>query len=1010
MRLPQRLGLRPFWNDLLRSAPFLLSPEQVLRIYFSGTRFLLALVALAFISAPPARAAGVVSTCDQTHLQAALTGGGAVTFSCSGTITLTSTSTISANTSIDGTGQTVTISGGGSVQVFSLNNLTIANGNSVYGAGLFNEGGTVDVTNTTFSGNTGQVGGAIFNEIGTMRVTSSTFSGNTAVGSGGSGFGAAIVNFATLAVINSTFSGNTASNYGGGLYTQNNNGGTLTVTNSTFSGNTAPAGHGGAITNCLGACGGRMTLQNNIVANSTSSGDCLGTITDGGYNLADDATCAFSATGSANSVTTGSLNLGALASNGGPTQTIALLTGSMAIDAIPVGTNGCGTTITTDQRGVTRPQGSACDIGAYELNAVTPVTSPCGPSNPAPISGSTGAQGILDPANTNSALGLVWPTGTINANIAMDTGQVSFQGAGGSLGSATLPGAVGTPAFPDGKLNFTSVHLPAGATLDFSTSINGLPPPVILLSCQDVVLDPSSTLAVSTTSQNGPLPGAFSGAGAPNRLAGFGPRVGSLPAAASLYPAIGGAGGHGNGTAAGGSGGPAFVIAAAQRVTLNGTVDAAGIASKSSLTIPGTGFNSFGSPLAPGSIDASWKIGNNPFGGNQAFFTTPVNPDWFGGWVPNSNVATFRGSGWITDNASTNNDGPAPYTFSTTFDLSSFVLSSVSISGQWTIDDAGTLDINGHNVATLDSAWGSMHNFSITDTSVLNQGLNTISMTLTRSDNNFEGARFEGSAVGTLSSTAQGGGGGSVRLSGLLVEGIGTVNTSGGSDSDGVVRSPAGPVEVQAFLQDLFAGATTTTPIRGNLPVQAVPANLPVIAIAQVNAGPYTPPFQQFGFGNTGSLTTPDVTFPQPSAATITVDVSISTQHVPDGTILAFQAVGMDGSAVSANASVSQAAAVAHLTLNAGTTYQIVVTPGNAFALSRRNPNAVASTGTMDRAGAVPLMAGTAKNSPGTQNIKSLEREGEIAEQWMKAFGMTTEMVEIGRTEVSHEQLAVAVQ
>jgi uncharacterized repeat protein (TIGR01451 family) len=56
-----------------------------------------------------------------------------------------------------------------------------------------------------------------------------------------------------------------------------------------------------------------------------------------------------------------------LQDNGGPTRTIALQSGSPAIDAIPSDVNGCGTTITTDQRGVSRPQGSGCDVGAFEL-------------------------------------------------------------------------------------------------------------------------------------------------------------------------------------------------------------------------------------------------------------------------------------------------------------------------------------------------------------------------------------------------------------------------------------------------------------------------------------------------------------------------------------------------------------------------------------------------------------------------------------------------------------------
>src|SRR5215469_10200540 len=71
--------------------------------------------------APGVRAAGVVSTCDQTHLQAALTNGGLVTFACSGDIALTSTLTVSANTTIDATGYNVTLDGQHNVQVLSVN-------------------------------------------------------------------------------------------------------------------------------------------------------------------------------------------------------------------------------------------------------------------------------------------------------------------------------------------------------------------------------------------------------------------------------------------------------------------------------------------------------------------------------------------------------------------------------------------------------------------------------------------------------------------------------------------------------------------------------------------------------------------------------------------------------------------------------------------------------------------------------------------------------------------------
>jgi len=298
----------------------------------------LAIVIVALLSTAQAWAGGVVANCNATELAARLFGGGPVTFSCNGTITLSSTVTISSSTTIDATGHSVTISGNNAVQVFvvdtgvslSLNNLTIANGKSFFhGGGVINNGGFLTVTNSTFSGNAatnGGGGGGIFNG-GFLTVTNTTFSGNSA--SGGAG---------------------------GGIL----NGGPATITNSTFYGNSANTG--GGIANGQG-----LSLINTILAGSTGGGECAGIISDGGYNLSDDATCSFAAAGTSHTVSAASLKLGTLGSNGGPTQTVAPGVGSVAIDAIPSGTNGCGSSITTDQRGQARPQGPKCDIGAVEM-------------------------------------------------------------------------------------------------------------------------------------------------------------------------------------------------------------------------------------------------------------------------------------------------------------------------------------------------------------------------------------------------------------------------------------------------------------------------------------------------------------------------------------------------------------------------------------------------------------------------------------------------------------------
>ena len=324
-----------------------------------------------------------------------------------GTITLTAaTLEIVHSMTIIGPGASqVAISGAGNFQVFlvdagatvSISGLTIEQGTG-NGGGIGNSG-TLTLTNSTVSGNfatshSGEVGGGILN-VGTLTVTNSTVSGNTARSAGGGigneqgtvtinnstisgnvaqlAAGGGIVNFfgATLTATNSTFSGNTAVS-GGGI----ENVGTLTLTNSTLSGNSA-ASNGGGIDNDSVAS---ATLKNTIVANNPFGGNCAssGMFTSAGHNLSDDTTCGgvFIGIGDLNNSPAG-LDPAGLRDNGGPTQTIALLATSPAVDAVSVSpANFCTaldlSPITTDQRGGARPQGPACDIGAFEL-AVAPV-------------------------------------------------------------------------------------------------------------------------------------------------------------------------------------------------------------------------------------------------------------------------------------------------------------------------------------------------------------------------------------------------------------------------------------------------------------------------------------------------------------------------------------------------------------------------------------------------------------------------------------------------------------
>jgi hypothetical protein len=225
------------------------------------------------------------------------------------------------------------------------------------GGGISN-GGTLTINNSTLSGNQAGTsaigmayGGGIAN-VGTLTINNSTLIGNVAYGVGSGG---GISNGGTLTINNSTLSGNSGID-GGGI----SNAGTLTINNSTLAKNTAFRWGGGI--------DGTVTLQNSIVANSPSGGNCHGTMTSKGYNLSSDGTCSFNGTGDMNNTNP---NLGPLQNNGGPTQTMALLPGSPAIDAgNPTGcTDGLGHLLKTDQRGDPRPNTEdtgGCDIGAYE--------------------------------------------------------------------------------------------------------------------------------------------------------------------------------------------------------------------------------------------------------------------------------------------------------------------------------------------------------------------------------------------------------------------------------------------------------------------------------------------------------------------------------------------------------------------------------------------------------------------------------------------------------------------
>ncbi|MGC9966576.1 MAG: PEP-CTERM sorting domain-containing protein [Syntrophobacteraceae bacterium] len=139
-----------------------------------------------------------------------------------------------------------------------------------------------------------------------------------------------------------------------------------------------------------------------------------------------------------------------------------------------------------------------------------------------------------------------------------------------------------------------------------------------------------------------------------------------------------------------------------------------------------------------GTADAHWTIN-----GSAAQVVSPGNADWPGVWVENG-----PSSAWIAQNANTNHNGTGSYTC--TFDLSGYDLSTVSLSGSWTLDDAGILSINGNiiSISPDSGQWTFMSSFNVLN-SDFTTGVNTLTIAITQSDNNMEGVRLEGLVTGT---------------------------------------------------------------------------------------------------------------------------------------------------------------------------------------------------------------------------------------------------------------------
>ncbi len=419
-----------------------------------------------------AAAAGTVGTgtptsCTEGALDTALFGGGLLTFDCGGAVTIatTTTKTISTDTTIDG-GGLITLDGSTlndfvmlvpAGVTLTLRSLTITDATTTSFLPEIGANGTVIATDCTFSGNSLGFGiqgvgagsvltatnctfsnnlSALWVEGGAITATDCTFVGN------GTGITALALHsipppptFASVTITNCTFSAN-----GSGMAIPGISNGTLTnctITGSTVTG-IGPTTAGVA----------PLVVTNTIIADNPG-GNCGVGVIDNGHNLDDGTSCGFTAAGSLSNTPAG-LDPAGLQNNGGPTETIALLASSAAVDGGDDGVCSLPPVDGLDQRGVTRPGAghTHCSIGAYEFvfaptptatptNTLTPTATPTlTPTNtpsptPTPTPTAVPAQAIQNLMNAVDALPL--PPGIANALTSTFGAAVRKIGSGNSV-------------------------------------------------------------------------------------------------------------------------------------------------------------------------------------------------------------------------------------------------------------------------------------------------------------------------------------------------------------------------------------------------------------------------------------------------------------------------------------------------------------------------------------------------------------------------------------------------
>ncbi len=344
------------------------------------------------------------------------------------TIVFTADVTLSANapavtSNIAFSGNNYTLDGAGSYRLFYISEAAV----------------TVSVNNLTLKNGSSHLGGAIYAS-GTLTISNSSFSDNSATHIYGFGYGGAIYASGALTISNSSFSDNFATTHGGAIVVD---GGSVTISNSTLSNNSASQGRGGAIFqqsassvltlshvtiadnsarqgNGIYLYSGVLKMRNSLLKDNGAGDACeLGTaatssptVSENVGNLISDGSCspAFS----------GDPKLGAYSNGYYPLQS-----DSPAINAADA--THC---LSADQIGTSRPQGSACDIGAFEVSSAqltatatatptateTPTMTPTATDTPSPAPTNTPTATATDtpsPAPSNTPTATATPDGAI---------------------------------------------------------------------------------------------------------------------------------------------------------------------------------------------------------------------------------------------------------------------------------------------------------------------------------------------------------------------------------------------------------------------------------------------------------------------------------------------------------------------------------------------------------------------------------------------------------------------